>query len=124
LEKLLCHQPVRIKKLVSIAPWAMLIVLAAVNALLIRQNLQMRARLDQLKPKTLQPGDKVESFSAQGLHGESINMNYMGETKRVLLYFTPACPYCQEQFPYWQEIRQFHQGLFMKLIGMCSFLLD
>ena len=108
------------KELVLITPWAMLIVLAVVNALLIRQNFQMRDRLDQLKPKILQPGDKVESFSAQGLHGEPINMNYMGETKRVLLYFTPACPYCQEQFPYWQEILRRANGNHFQVLGIVS----
>ena len=92
-------------KIPSKALWAILIPLAVLNILLVRQNLQMRSQLEKAQPKVLKPGDRVQSFSALGLQGEPININYTGEeTKRVLLYFTPACPYCQEQFPYWKEI--------------------
>jgi hypothetical protein len=98
----------------------MLVLLAVVNVLLIRQNLQMRGRLDQLKPKTLQPGDQVPSFSAQGLHGEMINVDYAGETRRVLLYFSATCPYCQEQFPYWRELLQRVNGNHFQVLGLVS----
>ena len=94
-----------LKKLPYIALWVMLILLAASNVLLIRQNLQMRSQLEKFQPKVLQPGEEVQPFSAQGLNGESITINYTGEeTKRVLLYFTPSCPYCHEQFSYWKEL--------------------
>ena len=78
------------KKLPSVVLWTMLVILAVVNALLIRQNIQMRAKLDQFKPKALQSGDKVQPFSVSGLHGELISVDYTGETKQVLLYFTPS----------------------------------
>lgn len=96
---------VKRKRRPSIALWIMLILLAASNILLIRQNLQMRSQLEKFQPKVLQPGEEVQSFTAVGLNGEPITINYTGEeTKRVLLYFTPSCPYCQEQFSYWKEL--------------------
>lgn len=78
------------KKIPSVVPWSMLVILAVVNALLIRQNVQMRAKLEQFMPKALQSGDKVPPFSVSGLRGESINVDYTGEMKQVLLYFTPS----------------------------------
>lgn len=77
-------------KLSTVVPWTMIIILAVVNVLLIRQNLQMRGRLDQFKPKVLKSGYKVQPFSAPGLHDELISVDYTGETKHVLLYFTPS----------------------------------
>lgn len=78
------------KRIPSVVPWIMLVILAIVNVLLIRQNLQMRSKLEQLTPKVVQSGDKVQPFSAPGLRGEIINVDYTGETKQVLLYFTPS----------------------------------
>lgn len=89
----------------AIALWMTLLVLAVLNVLLIRQNLQMRAALDKLKPDILQKGDKVPPFNATGLHGEAINIGYTCTgPKRVFLFFTPNCPYCREQFSYWQQL--------------------
>jgi preprotein translocase subunit YajC len=78
------------KNFPSTIPWIMLVILAAVNVLLIRQNLQMRAKLNRSKPEVLQTGDKVQSISVRGLHDEIISLDSAGDTKRVLLYFTPT----------------------------------
>lgn len=47
----------------------------------------------------------MPDFNAANLRGETIEVKYKGEgPKRILLYFTPTCPYCREQFAYWREI--------------------
>lgn len=83
----------------------MLLSLAVSNVLLLRQNLQMRAALSEPTTDILRPGDRVPSFSAAGLHDARVEVNYTGAApKRVLLYFTPGCRFCRQQFPYWREL--------------------
>lgn len=109
------------KKLPSILLWAMLPLLAMSNALLLWQNKQLRAELERCKPNVLQKGDKVEAFSAMGLHNQIINVNYTGkEPTRVLLFFTASCPYCSEQFPYWKELLNKVNGNHFQIIGVVS----
>lgn len=92
-------------KLSAIALWLMLLALAVSNVLLLRQNLQMRAALTKAAPDFLQAGERVSPFVAIGLREERIEVNYAGAGRmRVLLYFTPGCRYCREQFPYWREL--------------------
>jgi peroxiredoxin len=105
----------------SITLWVALCALAIVNVLLIRQNLQMRAEISRSKPAGLEGGDTVPGFVAQGLRGEPISISYTGkEATRVLLYFTPSCPYCQEQFPYWQEIISRANANHFQVLGLVS----
>ena len=108
-------------KLPSILLWAMLPVLALSNALLIWQNLKLRAEIERYKPNVLRKGDKVEAFSAPTLRNQVINVNYTGkEATRVLLFFTPTCPFCSEQFPYWKEMLNRANGNQFQIIGVVS----
>ena len=92
-------------KYYGLALWGMVIILAVSNVLLLRQNLQLRSVLKKLEPDPLKAGDKLESFSALGLHGENIAINFAGDApKRVLLFLSPDCTYCREQFGYWKRI--------------------
>lgn len=92
-------------KLPSIVLWTMLAVLSISNLLLIRQNLQMRAALNKSNQTFLQPGDRVPPFSATGPHNELVGVQYPGTgPKRVLLFFTPTCRFCHEQFANWREL--------------------
>jgi len=89
----------------GLALWAMVVILAGSNVLLLRQNLQLRNLLQRFEPDRLKPGDKLESFSALGLHGENIAIDFAGNApRRVLLFLSPNCPYCREQFGYWKRI--------------------
>ncbi len=95
----------RMKRRLSMIPWLMVFALSIINVLLITQNLQMRGQLDKYKPNILQAGDKVQSFITRGLRGKFFTLDYAGTgPKHILFFFTPSCPYCQEQFAYWQEI--------------------
>ena len=109
------------KNLSSILPWSVLALLAIINALLIKQNLQMRAQLEKLRPQVLRVGDRVQPFSAQGLRGDIIVVNYTGkEVNRILLYFSPSCPYCLEQFAHWKEILDRINRNNFQVIGLVS----
>jgi len=92
-------------KYYSLALWAMVIILAVSNGLLLRQNLQLRNLLKKFEPDQLKPGDKLESFSAVGLNGETVAIDFAsGGPRRVLMFLSPDCPYCREQFSYWKKI--------------------
>lgn len=93
------------KNLSSSVSWILVVLLVIANAFLLRQNFAMRAQLDKGQPNTLKAGDKVREFNAQGLHDEFVPVRYTGQgPKRVLLFFTPACPFCKKQFAYWREL--------------------
>ncbi|HEV2707557.1 MAG TPA: hypothetical protein VGV59_16690 [Pyrinomonadaceae bacterium] len=76
---------------VAKATWVVLALLFITNILLLRQNLQLRARLSRLQPELAKVGDKLSPLAARGLSDETVNVRYTGEgPKRVLMYFTPT----------------------------------
>jgi len=92
-------------KYYALALWSMVLILALSNGLLLRQNLQLRKTLKKLEPDRLKAGDKLESFSAISLNGESVAIDFGSDApKRVLMFLSPNCPYCREQFNYWHKI--------------------
>lgn len=92
-------------KYYGLALWGMVVILAVSNVLLLRQNLQLRNLLKKFEPDRLKAGDKLESFSALGLHGEDITIDFASDApRRVLLFLSPDCTYCREQFGYWRRI--------------------
>jgi len=85
--------------------WVIITALAVSNALLIRQNLQMRREVERFQPRRLKAGDKVQPFKAAGIDGSSVEVNFEpGARKKVMLFFSPSCPYCGEQFAAWREL--------------------
>ena len=92
-------------KYYSLALWGMVIILAVSNSLLLRQNLQLRNLMKKFEPDQLKPGDKLEPFSASGLNGETVVIDFArGGPRRLLMFLSPNCPYCREQFPYWKKL--------------------
>jgi len=95
--------------------------LAAANALLIWQNLQLRQEVGRAQPRRLKAGERVEPFKARGLDGSPFEVNYAGGgRKKVLLYFTPSCPFCCEQFVYWREMLARPGAGRYEVIGLAS----
>ena len=87
------------------ALWGMVLILALSNGLLLRQNLHLRDLLKKFEPDRLKAGDKLESFSAVGLNGENVKVDFASDApRRVLMFLSPDCPYCREQFNYWHKI--------------------
>ena len=84
---------------------ALMIIFAVMNGLLLRQNLQLRKALEGSEPDRLKSGDVLEPFTAGELHGSSIDVNYaQNSPRRVLMFFSPRCPYCRKQFASWSTI--------------------
>ena len=103
---------------------ALLLTLAASNTLLIYQNLQMRATLSKIRPReqeSLRVGDEVRSFSALGIDGNVVNVNYTGAgSKRLFLFLSPHCPYSREQFTHWKRIIENIDAKQFEVIGIVS----
>jgi peroxiredoxin len=84
---------------------ALTIVFAVMNGLLLVQNLQLRKALSGPTIDKLKTGDVLAPFVAKEMNGASINVNYaQSSPRRVLLFFSPHCPYCRKQFPSWSAI--------------------
>lgn len=113
------------KKLPSIMLWVLLFALAAGNTLLLKQNVELRGQMKiygmMFDParNNLKPGDDVQPFIATDLRGESYTVSYTGKgPKRVFLFFTPSCKYCDAQASKWREVlEQTDEGAF-QIIGV------
>jgi len=86
-------------------------LLCVVNLLLIKQNLDLRkqlracARTIDLTKNFLQPGDVVTPVTATDLDGRPYQLDYKKDGRqRLLLFFSPNCPYCQQQSPLWRDL--------------------
>ena len=89
----------------------LIILLCVVNLLLIRQNLHLRKQLAaggrtiDVTTHALQPGDVVTPITATDLEGRPYQLDYKKDGRaRLLLFFSPTCPYCQQQSPLWRDL--------------------
>jgi thiol-disulfide isomerase/thioredoxin len=89
----------------------LIVVLCVLNLLLIKQNLDLRrqlsagARTVDLSTNVLQPGDVVAPVAATDLSGRPYQLDYKKDgRRRLLLFFSPNCPYCQQQSPLWRDL--------------------
>jgi thiol-disulfide isomerase/thioredoxin len=89
----------------------LILVLCVVNLLLIKQNLDLRKQLAaggrtiDLTTNFLQPGDVVAPVTATDLDGRPYQLDYKKDGRqRLLLFFSPNCPYCREQSPLWRDL--------------------
>lgn len=99
------------KKSLASFIWVLVFALAAINTLLVRQNLAMRDEVKSLQEKldpastNMHPGDLAQPFSATDVAGRQYKVDYDGGgRKKVFLFFTPRCPFCSQQVPYWKEL--------------------
>lgn len=88
----------------------LIITLSGINLLLIKQNLDLRKQL-RAGAKTLEttnvlkPGDVVSAVTATHLDGSPYQLSYNKDGRhRLLLFFSPNCPYCEQQSPLWREM--------------------
>jgi len=89
----------------------LIVILCVVNLLLIKQNFDLRkqlkagARTIDLTKNFLQPGDVVMPITATDLDGRPYQLDYKKDGRqRLLLFFSPNCPYCQQQSPFWHDL--------------------
>lgn len=88
-----------------------MVLLGIVNLLLIRQNLDLRRQLAaggrtlDLTTNVLKPGDVVQAVTATDLEGRPYRLEYKKDGRhRLLLFFSPKCPYCEQQAPLWSDL--------------------
>src|SRR5215211_1715379 len=89
----------------------LIVLLCVVNVLVIKQNLDLRKRLAaggrmvELTTNFLKPGDVVAPVAAIDLDGQLYQLDYKKDGRqRLLLFFSPNCPYCRQQSPLWRDL--------------------
>jgi thiol-disulfide isomerase/thioredoxin len=89
----------------------LIVILCVLDLLLIKQNLDLRrqlaagARTLDLTKNVLQPGDVVTPVTATELNGHPYQLDYKKDGRqRLILFFSPTCPYCQQQSPLWRDL--------------------
>ena len=86
-----------------------IILLIAETIVLILQNRNLKAEIvvmltgDQTAP--LQPGERVEPFTAKLLNGHAATVAYNDPSKQYLLFvFSTTCLHCEKNFPLWKSL--------------------
>ena len=105
----------------------LIVSLCVVNLLLIKQNFDLRtqlaagARTIDLTTNVLQPGDIVSAVTAIDLDGRPYELGYKNDGRnRLLLFFSPNCPYCEQQSPHWRELLDKVDGNRFAVVGVVS----
>ena len=105
----------------------LILILCVVNLLLIKQNLDLRKQLAaggrtiDLTTNFLQPGDVVAPVTATDLDGRPYQLDYKKDGRqRLLLFFSPNCPYCQQQSPLWRDLLDKVDSNRFTVIGVVS----
>ena len=105
----------------------LILVLCVVNLLLIKQNLDLRKQLAaggrtiDLTTNFLQHGDVVMPVTATDLDGRPYQLDYKKDGRqRLLLFFSPNCPYCQQQSPLWRDLLDKVDSNRFTVIGVVS----
>lgn len=91
--------------------FGLILILAVINLLLIRQNLDLRKQLAaggrtlDLTTNSLKPGDVVSSVVATDLDGHPYQLQYKKDGRHhLLLFFSANCRYCEKQAPLWRDL--------------------
>lgn len=104
--------------------WLVLIALAASNVLLIRQNLLLRRQSSEpSKPQPNKPkeGDKISSFDALGLNGETVKVDFDHIRKtRLLIFFSPNFPFSRQQFQHWKQALEIANRKNIEAVGLAG----
>jgi peroxiredoxin len=105
----------------------LILTLCVVSLLLIKQNLDLRkqlaagARTLDLTTNVLKPGDVVSAVSTTDLDGRPYELNYYKDGRhRLLLFFSPNCPYCQQQSTLWRDLLDKVDSNRVAVVGIVS----
>ena len=82
------------------------LLLLAANIALIHQNSELKSRLS-LAPPSLEAatGAQMPDMHGFDLTGKPIEVDYGKDPRKVLvLVFSPTCPFCDENWPKWQQV--------------------
>lgn len=82
------------------------LLLLAANIALIHQNRELKSRLS-LAPPSLEAaaGTQMPDMHGFDVAGKPIEVDYGKDPRKVLvLVFSPTCPYCDVNWPKWQQV--------------------
>lgn len=84
----------------------LIVGLCLTNALLIKQNRDLKATVARLRtrPEVLGPGSRVPPFKGNVASGQQRTLNYADRPKTVLMAFSTQCAACERVLPYWRAI--------------------
>ncbi|MFH0931823.1 MAG: TlpA disulfide reductase family protein [Candidatus Zixiibacteriota bacterium] len=104
----------------SIVLIVIIMVMGVEIFLLVQENRKLREALSRPRGpfKVLGPADKVPSLIGVNLKGEEFKVEYPSSAKTVLLWFSPACPSCEENLAFWKEIYQRHNSEKLRFVGV------
>jgi thiol-disulfide isomerase/thioredoxin len=105
----------------------LIVILCVLDLLLIKQNLDLRKQLAaggrtiDLTTNFLQPGDVVTPVTATDLDGHPYQLDYKNDGRQCLiLFFSPTCPYCQQQSPLWRDLLDKIDSNRFSVVGVVS----
>jgi thiol-disulfide isomerase/thioredoxin len=105
----------------------LIVILCVLDLLLIKQNLDLRKQLAaggrtlDLTKNFLQPGDVVTPVTATDLEGHPYLLDYKKDGRqRLILFFSPTCPYCQQQSPLWRDLLDKIDSNRFNVVGVVS----
>jgi thiol-disulfide isomerase/thioredoxin len=105
----------------------LIVILCVLDLLLIKQNLDLRKQLAaggrtiDLTTNFLQPGDVVTPVTATDLDGHPYQLDYKNDGRqRLILFFSPTCPYCQQQSPLWRDLLDKIDSNRFSVVGVVS----
>ena len=105
----------------------LIVILCVLDLLLIKQNLDLRKQLAaggrtlDLTKNFLQPGDVVTPVTATDLDGHPYQLDYKQDGRqRLILFFSPTCPYCQQQSPLWRDLLDKIDSNRFNVVGVVS----
>src|SRR5438876_9082821 len=74
------------------------------NALLIKQNYDLKAARIRFEPEYIKQGQQMPSLVAQRVSGETAAINFAEARKTVFFVFAPGCVACENTGPKWKLI--------------------
>lgn len=108
-------------KRITVGLYILLGAMGVANLLLVGQNLRLRRSIEASRPERLAAGDKVPPFTAVGLDGEKIKVDYTSQGRdKLIFFFTPSCPYSRQQFPGWLDLAKRIDKKSIEVLGLAS----
>jgi peroxiredoxin len=104
----------------SVAISACCVVLLAANIALLRQNRQLKAQI-ALPPPTLEASIGAQMPDLKGFdpEGKPVEVLYGQDHRKVLvLVFSPVCPFCDQNWPKWEQVISSLDRSVIRLVGV------
>jgi peroxiredoxin len=111
-------------------PAILILALCVINLFLVKQNLSFRKLLaaagrSNLTANSLKVGDVVPALSGTDIDGRAFALDYKKDGRhRLLMFFSPDCPYCVKQAPLWREVLDTLDSSRFRVVGVVGDRLD